>query len=860
MRRVFILLVGLVIIAVTFYGCARELTNGTDTPLGEPIGDNGGGDNPGNTNGPSTTTQRSPLDLVITEINWGGSYSNSTNATADGEFIEIMNNTTDTINLGGFQLRYDGGGNFTNKRVTLPSTITLAPGEFLVVFITNSSHNPYSLVTNTNTYKTFLWTGINYIANNGFRIAIIDPNGNELDFVETRNGQPGRVPIKGSSGMPKKTMERILPFMIGTNADAWDEAVSNVNYAFGGANNLGTPGASNSVWFISKTITLTAPANSKIVNKAVDLTYDFRWSISGKGSLYTSYLLVFTISNQVFTNIPLVSTNATIGVLGFSTGSYEWFVLGIFERITNSSTNTNSLIVTNFASISLVSPSDNTVHNIAIDGNNISLRWSYDPFGALHVANVYLLDANNNPVRSNSLTLTNFSIDVSGLPLGDYRWYVVASNTNSGLVVYSTTNNVKITNYASVALLSPANNYTNNIAESGSTINFSWAYSPASAFNRADIYVLDSSDNIIASQRGLDTTSFSYSVSTYGVYKWYVVATNTSTGFYSYSSTNTFYITNFGYISLVVFPTNNHLHDLLSYGNNLTFSWIYTPTNAFDQATIYIGKNNTVVMSQTTTSTSATVDLSSLPSGRYNWFVVATNTIYGLSSYSPTNSISVYRLNNSISNGVFFSEIAWGGFRTSNQTSMHDGEFIELYNTNNYDINLRGWTISYVNSTYSPSSIKHWAIANDLIIRGNSVAVILSRSTNTNYIVLENIDDWYVGFEPVPGGGAIANSGFVLWLWNTSGNVTNISDHVIATVNKTNTFHISSLPPLFTTNGGFSPLGTPSSSNIASTMVRTNFIYDPTNGNRTWFTNSVASNLRGGVEIYTRATPGVLLY
>ncbi|MCS7299918.1 MAG: lamin tail domain-containing protein, partial [Spirochaetia bacterium] len=122
----------------------------------------------------------SPLDLVITEINWGGSYSNNnTNAAiADGEFVEIMNNTSSPINLAGFQLRYDGGGSFTNKRVTLPS-IVLNPGEFLVAFITNSSHNPYALVLNTNTYKTFLWSGINYIGNSGFRVAIIDPSSNE---------------------------------------------------------------------------------------------------------------------------------------------------------------------------------------------------------------------------------------------------------------------------------------------------------------------------------------------------------------------------------------------------------------------------------------------------------------------------------------------------------------------------------------------------------------------------------------------------------------------------------------------------------------------------------------------------------
>ncbi|MCX8096272.1 MAG: lamin tail domain-containing protein, partial [Spirochaetes bacterium] len=548
-------------------------------------------------------------------------------------------------------------------------------------------------------------------------------------------------------------------------------------------------------------------------------------------------------------------TNTNINILAFPVETYKWFVLGVSGGITNSSTNTNTLIITNFGNITLTSPPDNDIHNIAIDGNNISFSWSYSPLGSLHIANVYLLDSSDNPVRSNmNVSSTSSSINISTLPYGDYKWYVMASNTNSALVVYSTTNNIKITNYASVGLTSPSDNYTNNIVENGTTISFSWAYSPTAAFNQANVYVLDSMNNVVASGTGLTTTSWSTSIPNVGVYNWYVLATNTSTGMYSYSSTNTIYVTNFGSISLVSYPTNNHRHNILSDGNSISLSWSYTPAGAFNQATVYIlnAVNNTVAMSTNVNTTNPSIDLSSLPSGRYRWFVMATNTTHGISAYTPTNNISVYRISN-IYSGVFFSEISWAGYRISSTSVIGDGEFIELYNTNSYDINLNGWTLSYLNNTYGAN--RNYKITNDLIIRANSILLLLNATSNTNYLNMNNIEDYYF-YTNV--GNVIANGGFVFWLWSVSGGVTNVSDHVIATTSGTNTFTPAgaNTPPLFSTNGSFAPIGSSSApSNIS--MVRTNFIYAPTNATL-WRQATNATNLINGAENFTLATPGLL--
>ncbi|MCX8029673.1 MAG: lamin tail domain-containing protein, partial [Brevinematales bacterium] len=335
MKKIFIVLIVIALTVAVFYSCARQVTENTGNDFSEMDNTDGGNNNSNGNNIGSSSAIYNFLDLVITEINWGGSYSNTTDATPNGEFVEIMNNTSSPINLTGFQLRYDGGGDFTNKRVTLPS-IVLNPGEFLVVFITNSSNNPYELVLNTNTYKTFLWSGINYIGNGGFRIAIIAPNGEEIDFVETRSGKPGQVMMKGSSGMPKRTMERVLPFISGTNNSAWEAAVSNINYAYGGTNNLGTPGASNSVWFVFRAILLATPTNNTTINKALNSTQNFVWMLTGLGSSYSSYILVFTTSNQVFTNISVNTTNTNINILAFPVETYKWFVLGVSGGITNS--------------------------------------------------------------------------------------------------------------------------------------------------------------------------------------------------------------------------------------------------------------------------------------------------------------------------------------------------------------------------------------------------------------------------------------------------------------------------------------------------------------------------------------------
>lgn len=567
------------------------------------------------------------LDLVITEINWGGSYSNDNNPTSDGEFIEIMNNTTNTINLSGFQLRYDGGGSFTNKRTTLPS-IQLSPGEFLVVFISNNSHNPYDFVTNTNNYKTFIWTpSINYIANNGFRISIIDPNGQEIDFVETRIGYQGKVDLKGSSGITKKTMERNIPILPGTNNNAWSEAISNINYKYENQNNLGTPGSSNSVWFIYKNISLVAPTQNIQINKSESSTITFEWALTGTGREdYISYNIVIqkeSDGSEVL-SITTNSTNITINISDYNNEEYRWFIKGI------------------------------------------------------------------------NIMLTNFS----------------------------QTNKFIITNFSTIVLSFPTNNYIHNKANLGNTIYIAWSYTPSNAFNQAEIYILNRTNGLVA---------------------------------------------NFN-----------------SSGNSFNF------------------------------------DVTSLESGEYKLFIVSTNTSTGLYSYSTTNVIRIYKISN-INSGIFFSEINWGGMRITPGSGSHI-EFIEIYNTNDYDINLNGWTISYINNSYSPSSFRNFSITNDLIIKSKSTAVIINESiTSPNPLLLfdtNNIETWY----QVSFGAGIANSGFVLWLWNTNGGSTNYSDNIIVTTTPTNTNIINGLQLLATpVNGGFSPKGTASSSNPAKSMVRTNF-------------------------------------
>ncbi|MCX8096389.1 MAG: lamin tail domain-containing protein, partial [Spirochaetes bacterium] len=363
---IFTMVVAILASATLFYSCSREVAQPSNNQ--SQVDDGGNNNNNNNNNNNQNNVSYGPLDLVITEINWGGSYSNDTSATADGEFVEIMNNTTNTINLGGFQLRYDGGGSFTNKRVTLPSTLSLAPGEFLVVFITNNTHNPYSLVVNTGTYKRFLWSGINYIGNSGFRVAIIAPNGDEIDFVETRSGQPGQVTIKGSSGAPKRTMERVLPFISGTNDSAWDAAVSNVNYAYGGANNLGTPGASNSVWFVYATISLVQPINGASINNT-NTNVVFSWSVSG-GSGYSSYIFRITSNDVVIYSTNTSINSNVVNVSGLEAwNGYKWFVLGVSGSVTNSSATNGFEIVTTGGGSGSYSPLDLVITEINWGGS-----------------------------------------------------------------------------------------------------------------------------------------------------------------------------------------------------------------------------------------------------------------------------------------------------------------------------------------------------------------------------------------------------------------------------------------------------------------------------------------------------------
>ena len=174
---------------------------------------------------PALPSSTSPLStsklMVINEIAWMGSPIQ-----ADDEWIELKNNSTNSIELAGWRLM-DRAGAITvlfNGDDRVP-----AQGFFLLARGTTSMIAEQAAVHYTGT-----------LANTGDALALLDPQCNVIDAIDAGSGWPG------GNNTTKQTLERTRDGL------AWQTSVP-----IGG-----TPGAENSV----QVPTSTVPASSSIVS------------------------------------------------------------------------------------------------------------------------------------------------------------------------------------------------------------------------------------------------------------------------------------------------------------------------------------------------------------------------------------------------------------------------------------------------------------------------------------------------------------------------------------------------------------------------------------------------------------------
>lgn len=163
-------------------------------------------------------------DIVINELMWSG----STLSTAD-EWIELRNNTSNPIDLSGWQITRNTGTE--RLMLTIPSGTIPANGYFLIA---NYGRDNSRL----DVVPDLVTTAVS-LSNDNLKITLYDGGGN---LIDTAND--GGKPFAGDN-TNKYSMERNSIFGDGRSLDNWHTALTSVGFD-PEATEKGTPGSANS--------------------------------------------------------------------------------------------------------------------------------------------------------------------------------------------------------------------------------------------------------------------------------------------------------------------------------------------------------------------------------------------------------------------------------------------------------------------------------------------------------------------------------------------------------------------------------------------------------------------------------------
>jgi len=161
---------------------------------------------------PSITAAANPLDVVINEIAWMG-----TTNSANDEWLELYNNTDNSINLDGWQLIAQDG----TPKITLSGIIPV--NSFYLLERTNDDTVPGISADK-------IYTGA--LGNNGENLKLYDSSNNVIDGVDCSTGW-----FAGLGKPEYKTMERINSLVGSSDSSNWQTS----------QNPGGTPKTKNSI-------------------------------------------------------------------------------------------------------------------------------------------------------------------------------------------------------------------------------------------------------------------------------------------------------------------------------------------------------------------------------------------------------------------------------------------------------------------------------------------------------------------------------------------------------------------------------------------------------------------------------------
>ncbi|MBK9097181.1 MAG: lamin tail domain-containing protein [bacterium] len=185
---------------------------------------------PGEPNSIGNVPDYSRNDLVINEIMFDPGENNS-------EFIEFLNLSGDSLNVGGWKIEDENGNNFTLSNIPL----IIPDNSFFILAADSLVEVRYDL--NENTSRTILGVSSLGLVNTGELILLKDVKGNVIDSIwySDKWHNDNFISTKDIS------LERINPNLGANDANNWSSSVAQIG---------ATPGKQNSIYTVNPNIAL----------------------------------------------------------------------------------------------------------------------------------------------------------------------------------------------------------------------------------------------------------------------------------------------------------------------------------------------------------------------------------------------------------------------------------------------------------------------------------------------------------------------------------------------------------------------------------------------------------------------------
>ncbi|MBL8034288.1 MAG: lamin tail domain-containing protein [Leptospiraceae bacterium] len=282
--------------------------------------------------------------VVINEINWAGSYSNSSTSDSNDEFLELYNTTASPINISGWRFACTtDGGTTVSSYFQMPSGAVIPASGFFTVASKSTGAFPNatfftgSLSITNSSRECKLTNGkaaaSTYPGEAALTGDIIDTAGDNATAFDNSGNVLG---MNDSTNKIRRSMERKQPVTAGTSLGSWQANVNSVaqNTDIDSQFNqktFGTPGGATSIPVpsvaLNRSLYFTASATHP--NGIAKLTGVNVAANTNAGSLQTIIVTARSTSDATGINLTLTETGNNTGIFtSAATGTHLNFTTG----------------------------------------------------------------------------------------------------------------------------------------------------------------------------------------------------------------------------------------------------------------------------------------------------------------------------------------------------------------------------------------------------------------------------------------------------------------------------------------------------------------------------------------------------